>query len=138
MPGQSVAYCEISYRAEKIRLLPNRLRRPFRRFGVTAGNEMGERGQGLHQKHEWIKRAQTHGPRQVLDCDVGLAEKSSDPSTSIPRCRQIRIEHECSIDQGCASLQVSGDISKRKPAGGERHRIILAAFGYPPSQPCGF
>jgi hypothetical protein len=77
-------------------LLPERHRRPFRCFGITAGDEMRNRRRGLHLEHERIEQAQTQGsPKCYSPTDWCVAKPPR------RRCRRWVIDVRSTMRLAC-------------------------------------
>src|SRR5262249_41745916 len=81
---------------------------------ISARQEMRLRSRTLHGEKEQIDRAEPHSARQVLDRNLRLAEPAPHPAAVTPRFGRVRVEPECSIDEGGAILDLLVEISQRK------------------------
>src|SRR6266567_1219568 len=96
---------------------------------------MSQCGRSLHGEDEWIERVYAHSARQVLYGYVCFAEESSRPPAGGPRCRQVWIEHERSINQHHGCFEVTDDVGESPSGEGERHSIIPPQLCRPLGQP---
>src|SRR5262249_5784756 len=99
---------------------------------------MRERGPNMHIIEDGIEWAQTHCACMLLDRQVYFASIGPYPAAEVPRCRQVRVQYKCPINEGCALIKVTNKPGERMPSPGQGDRVILAQLHSRPSQPCAF
>src|SRR5579872_2382674 len=110
----------------KIRQFLEYFRFPRRCGVIMPSEEISIRYSVLHSSDKWIERTQAHGPLEPFNRHLRLAKPELDPAAP-KRCkRQIRVERECSINEGGPGIKVAGHMHKYCSASSKCECIISA------------
>src|SRR5262245_43003856 len=99
---------------------------------------MGSGGPVLHPVHQRIERVEAHRTRHMVDRNLRFAEVYVHPAAEVPRSSQVRIECQCTINQGCTIVEIAGDPGQREPACVQSNSILLRKPHSPLSKALSF
>src|SRR5258708_7947134 len=92
----------------------------------------------LHAERGPVERAQAHGVRNVIKCEVRLASPYSQPATKIPRLRQVGIDRDSLIHESRSMVELTGDKGESISTHAQRYRVISTQMHCFPGQPRSF
>ena len=99
---------------------------------------MGIRHGAVHEVHGRIERAQAHGTRNVLKCQVRLASPNSQPTTKPPSLRCVGIDRQSPIHESRGIVELLGYKGECITTHTQRYRVISTQMHCFPGQPCTF
>src|SRR5579859_6843703 len=92
----------------------------------------------LRSRHVQLKRTQAHGMFEALDGLVRLTKPQFDPGALTPCKRKVRVEHERTVDQIDAAIEIADHVGQHRPSYRESEGVFGAQLHCPLSQSCGF
>src|SRR6516225_8804421 len=99
---------------------------------------MSIRRGSMYAVHRPIERAQAHGTRSVIKCEVRLTSPNSHPGTKIPSLRQVGIDRQTAIHKCSSIVELVGYKSERISTHALRHWVICTQMHGFPGQPRSF
>src|SRR5262249_1014069 len=82
-----------------------------------------------------VERAQPHPMREKFDRAIRIAVPGAQEATEEPRGREIRIEHQRSVDQADSVIKIARQVAECSTAPRERNRVVHAQLDATPSHP---
>src|SRR5262245_48326111 len=102
---------------------------------MPASKEMSLRDSLLHEEEGGIDWAQAHSICKALDGTIQFIEPYFDPAASKPSIVVVRINQHCSLKQGSAIVEISGDNGERDSGETEDASIVLTQLDSASGQP---
>ena len=85
---------------------------------------MGVGHGAVHPVQGRIERAQAHGTRNVLKCQVRLTSPNSQPGTEHPISAQVGIDRQAPIHESGSVVELMGYKGERISSHAQRNRVV--------------
>ena len=99
---------------------------------------MGIRHGSVHAEHGRIERAQAHGTRSVLKCEVRLTSPNSQPGTKDPACARLGLTASSPIHESRGVVELMGYKGECISTHTQRYWVVRPQMHRFPSQPHSF
>src|SRR6202171_102205 len=99
---------------------------------------MSIRHASVHAEHVRIERAQAHGMRQVLECEVRLTSPNPQPATKRPRMGCVGIDRQSPIHESRSVVELMGYKGECISTHTQRYWVISTEMHCFPGQPRSF
>src|SRR5262245_22346554 len=92
----------------------------------------------LHTEDSRIDWLQAHSLRKPLDSPIWFTKPHLDPAAARPGQRHVRINQQGLVKEGCAIIEIPGDIGEHVSGGTKYHSIVLTQLQGASGKPCSF
>src|SRR5260370_33388598 len=99
---------------------------------------MGIRHGSVHGVHGPIERAQAHGMRNVLKCEVWLAPPNHQPGAEPPTLRKVGIDRQSPIHESRSAIELMGYKGKSICTHTQCYGVVATHIYCLPGQPRSF
>src|SRR3984893_6349349 len=134
-PGERIAGCRNAYGEQECRIVARCLFRARRRHVIAACEKMSIRHASVHAEHVRIERAQAHGTRDVLKCEVRLTSPDPQPGTKRPSLRCVGIDRQSPIHESRSVVELLGYKGECISTHTQRNRVFATQMHCFPGHP---